>query len=201
MIRILLAIDMNLLRTALTTVLSQQAGVAVVAAAACTEVDADLLDTIAPDVAIVDLDCRRATTLDALETIATQAPHCAVLALTTVTATGALHRALDARVRGVLSKDCGATDLVAAVTRLAAGERVIEPGIAIAALSGPHNPLTRREVDVLRLAADGLSPAEIATHLFLTPGTVRNYLSMITRKLGARSRLDAVRNAMEANWL
>jgi two-component system response regulator DesR len=149
----------------------------------------------------VDLDSRRTAPLAALQCLAEYAPGCAVLALTGVGAPAALRRALDTRVRGFVSKDGEVAQLVAAVLRVAAGERFIEPGIAIAALSAPRNPLTAREIDVLRLAADGLSPAEIAGSLFLSPGTVRNYLSVIVRKLGARGRLDAVRVAVEASWL
>jgi two-component system, NarL family, response regulator DesR len=201
LIRILLVIDMTLLRTALTTLLSQHENVAVVAAARSTDVTADLVSTIAPDVAVIDLDTRRAAPLAAAQCIADGAPKCGVLALTAVAGPAALRRALDTKVRGFLSKECDVSDLVSAVMRVAAGERYIEPGIAIAALSAPRNPLTTREIDVLRLAAEGYSPAEIAAALFLTHGTVRNYLSTIVRKLGARGRVDAIRTAVEANWL
>ena len=92
-------------------------------------------------------------------------------------------------------------DLIDALRRVSAGERFIEPAIAAAVLRGNSNPLTLRERDVLRLAAEGLSVREIAGALFLTSGTVRTYLSTVIRKVGARSRLDAIRTATEANWL
>jgi two-component system response regulator DesR len=201
MIRILIAVDMNLLRTALATLLSYRDGVTVVAGTDCAGVTVELIATIKPDVAVIDLDTRRDAPLAALDTLNERAPDCGIIALTGVAAPTAIRRALNARIRGCLSKDCGIDDLMTAIVRVGAGERFIEPGVAIAALAVPDNPLTAREVDVLRLAADGLSPAEIADSLFLTSGTVRNYLSVIVRKLGARSRVDAVRRAAESNWI
>lgn len=197
---ILLISDMTLLRRALGVVLSATDGIDVLAdtdtagAAEATRFDQ-------AHVAIVDLSTRRAAAYGAIRTITALLPKCRILALTGATPSAALRGTLNSQVYGFLGVNNGVTELVTAVRRVAAGERFIEPGIAHAVLHAPRNPLTQREVDILRLTAEGLSGVDIARTLFLSEGTVRNYLSSIVRKLGARSRLDAVRTAMEANWL
>jgi two-component system response regulator DesR len=115
--------------------------------------------------------------------------------------TEAVHEALDKHVQGFVGTDTAPHQLTEYVRRVAAGERVIDPVLAVAALSAPHNPLTAREREVLRLAGTGSSSAEIAARLHLSAGTVRNYLSAIMHKTGARNRLEAFRIAEEAGWL
>lgn len=201
MIRIVLVADANLLRTALGMALSHQDDLEVVAEIASVDVSPALVEAQDADIFVVDLDVLGASITDALDTITKQKEDCAVLALTAVCASAALRHALGSRVRAVLSKECGVADLIGALRRVAAGERFIEPAIAAAIVRGNSNPLTLRERDVLRLAAEGLSVREIAAALFLTTGTVRTYLSTVIRKVGARSRLDAIRTATQANWL
>lgn len=201
MIRIVLVADANLLRTALGMALSHQDDLQVVAEIASVDVSPALVEAQDADIFVVDLDVLGASITDALDTITKQQEDCAVLALTAVCASAALRHALGNRVRAVLSKECGVADLIGALRRVAAGERFIEPAIAAAIVRGNSNPLTLRERDVLRLAAEGLSVREIAGALFLTTGTVRTYLSTVIRKVGARSRLDAIRTATQANWL
>jgi two-component system response regulator DesR len=200
LIRILLVDDMTLLRTALATFLAKVDCFEVVASVDTNGVAAAVVDGRS-DVAVINLNTGGAAAFGAVRTISTQAPRCAVLALTSDAAPAALRQALNSQVRGFLSTNADIAELVTAIKRVAAGERFIERGMALAAMGSRHNPLTPREVDVLRLAGDGLSSAEIAHALFLTDGTVRNYLTSIFRKVGARSRLHAVRAAREANWL
>jgi two-component system response regulator DesR len=200
-IRIVLIADACLLRTALGRVLSYQDDLEVVAELAGAEVTADRAKTADADVFVVDLDTLGASVTEAVDTITTQHPHPAVLVLTTMAASGAVRHALGRRVQAFLKKDCHIDDLINAVRRVAAGERFIEPAIAASMLNGRSNPLTPRERDVLRLAAEGMSVRDIAGALFLSAGTVRTYLSTINQKVGARSRLDAIRIATEANWL
>jgi two-component system response regulator DesR len=200
MTKILLVADLALFRRALAIVLSQADGLDVIADVETTGAD-DAARALPADVAVVDVNTRRSAAFSAVRAIATHAPNCAILALTGAAPPAALRGALDSQVRGFLSISADTPALITAVRRVAAGERFIEPGIVRAALRVPRNPLTPREIDVLRLAADGLSGAEIAAALFLAEGTVRNYLSQIVRKIGARSRLDAIRTATEASWL
>jgi len=114
---------------------------------------------------------------------------------------GNLRRALAAGVAGFLPKETPAADLADAVRRVAAGGKGIDPQLAVAALEVPGNPMSPREVEVLRRFAAGAGPAEIAAEMFLSYGTVRNYLASAVTKLGARNRVDAVRIAAEAGWL
>jgi two-component system response regulator DesR len=200
-IRVLLIEDLILLRTALTVALASEDGLTVVGAVGSVDLAATTLVRADANVAVVDLDTRRTSASVALHMIAEHAPHCCVLALTRVTARAAVRQALEKDVAGFLHRDCEIGQLVDAIRRVAAGERFIEPGLAVAALSAARSPLTLREMEVLRLAADGHAPADIAAALFLTSGTVRNYLSIIMRKLGARSRLEAVSKAQDASWL
>ncbi len=200
MTRILLIAEVRLLRSAIADVVSSAKELEVVADARCSEVTAALVREAHADVAVVELDTR-GSGLTAVRTISEHGPDCCVLALVDVTAFATLQRVLVSQVHGFLSTDCDVEQLIDAIWRVAAGERFIEPGVAIAAIGAPGNPLTPREVDVLRMVADGMSTTEIAAALFLTAGTIRNYLSNIERKVGARSRLEAVRNAVEAGWL
>jgi two-component system response regulator DesR len=200
LIRILLIAEIRLLRSAIANVVSYDKELEVVADAKCSDVTAALVRGANADVAVVELDTR-GSGLTAVRTITEHGPSCCVLALIDVTAFATLQRALVSQVHGFLSTDCDVEQLIDAIWRVAAGERFIEPGVAIAAIGAPGNPLTPREVDVLRMVADGMSTTEIAAALFLTAGTIRNYLSNIERKVGARSRLEAVRNAVESGWL
>ncbi|MFC7530940.1 LuxR C-terminal-related transcriptional regulator [Actinoplanes sp. GCM10030250] len=201
MIRIMLVADACLLRTALGRALSHEPGLDVVAGNTSAEVTPELAVKVDADVFVVDLDTLNGAVIDAVDTLTENHPDRAVLVLTTVAASNALRHAVGCRVRAYLKKDCDIGDLADAVRRVAAGERFMEPAIAASMLIARPNPLTPRERDVLRLAAEGMSVRDIAGALFLTAGTVRTYLSTIMQKVGARSRLDAIRIATEANWL
>jgi two-component system response regulator DesR len=200
-IRIMLIADAYLLRSALGKALSYEDDLDVVAQNASAEVTPELAGKVDADVFVVDLDTLNGSVRDAIDTLTEQRLARAVLVLTAVAASNALRHALGCRVRACLKKDCHIDDLADAVRRVAAGERFIEPAIAASVLHGQPNPLTPRERDVLRLAAAGMSVRDIAAGLFLTTGTVRTYLSTIMHKMDARSRLDAIRIATDANWL
>jgi two-component system response regulator DesR len=106
-----------------------------------------------------------------------------------------------ARVAGFVVKDAPSQELIDAVRRVAAGGRVIDPQLALAALEAPDNPLSPREAEVLKRHAAGADAAVIAAEMFLSYGTVRNYLASAVTKLGARNRVEAARVAAEAGWL
>jgi two-component system, NarL family, response regulator DesR len=200
-IRVLVAEDMRILRDTLVALLNLEDDIDVVAAVADGRaiVPAALADR--PDVALVDIDLPGADGLTAAAALHEQCPQCRVLILTVLGQPGNLRRALAAHVSGFLPKDTPAGDLVDAIRRVAAGERVVDPQLALKALEVPGNPLSPREVEVLRRFAAGAGPAEIAAALNLSYGTVRNYLAAAVTKLGARNRVDAVRIAAEAGWL
>ncbi|MFD8646060.1 DNA-binding response regulator [Streptomyces zaomyceticus] len=201
MIRILLAEDMHMIRGALAALLGLETDMEVVA-----EVDrGDAVVSAAvahrPTVAVLDLEMPGADGLSAARDLSVALPECRVMILTGLGRPEALRSALAARVGGFMLKNAPSDQLAAAIRRVAAGERVIDPALAVAALTAEKSPLTPRETDVLRLAATGAELGGIARELHLTQGTVRNYLGAAVTKLDARNRLDAVRIAREQGWL
>jgi two-component system, NarL family, response regulator DesR len=200
-VRVLVAEDMRILRDTMVAVLNLEDGIEVVAEV--TDGDGIVPEAIAtrPDVAVVDIALPGTDGLTAAAQLHERYPDCKVLILTVLGNPGNLRRALAAHVAGFLLKDTPAADLAAAVRTLAAGGRVIDPQLALSALEIPDNPLSPREAEVLRRFATGAGPAEIATAVHLSYGTVRNYLASAVTKLGARNRVDAVRIAAEAGWL
>ncbi|MEV4937759.1 response regulator transcription factor [Streptomyces zaomyceticus] len=201
MIRILLAEDMHMIRGALAALLGLEADMEVVA-----EVDrGDAVVSAAlahrPTVAVLDLEMPGADGLSAARDLSVALPECRVMILTGLSRPEALRSALAARVGGFMLKNAPSDQLAAAIRRVAAGEQVIDPALAVAALTAERSPLTPRETDVLRLAATGAELGRIARELHLTQGTVRNYLGAAVTKLDARNRLDAVRIAREQGWL
>lgn len=154
-----------------------------------------------PDVAVIDIDLPGVDGLTAAQELREKLPECRTLILTSLGRPGNLRRALAARAQGFLMKDAPPAYLADGIRRVARGERVVDTELAVAALDTAENPLTPREVDVLRIAAEGASVQEIASRLFLSAGTVRNYLSVIINKTGARNRIDAIRMARDAGWL
>ncbi|GAA1325229.1 response regulator transcription factor [Streptomyces sp. NBC_00257] len=200
-IRILLAEDMNMVRGALVALLNLEDDLEVVCE---VERGDEILDGALlhkPDVAVIDVDLPGIDGLTAAERLRKQLPECRVLILTSLGRPGALRRALAAQVSGFLLKDAPPQELAAAVRNVAAGKRVIDSQLALSAWNSTESPLTTRETEVLRLAADGLEPVEIAGHLQLSLGTVRNYLTTAVTKLNARNRVDAIKIARDADWL
>jgi two-component system response regulator DesR len=193
--------EAGLLRGALQAVLGDEPDLEVVAALG----DGDKLLAVAaelcPDILVMDLDLRHTDALGAARQIVASVPNCSIIALTARQTPAILNRALRANVRGFLGKDLELSEFVRVVRAVHAGERVIDPTTALAALRAVNNPLTARERDVLRAAADGLSTRQIASRLFLTEGTVRNYLSAIQRKTGANNRWEAIGMARDSGWL
>jgi two-component system, NarL family, response regulator DesR len=155
----------------------------------------------APDVALLDIEMPGIDGLAAAALLHAELPEVKIVILTTFGRPGFLRRAMEAGVSAFMVKDAPAAELAAAIRRVLAGERVIDPNLAAAALADGVNPLTRREQAVLQSSADGSVNAEIAATLFLSEGTVRNYLSACIQKTGARNRAEAVRIASEKGWI
>jgi two-component system response regulator DesR len=150
---------------------------------------------------VLDIDLPGVDGLTAAAELHQRLPECRTLILTGLGKPGNLRRAMAARVGGFMIKDSPAEQLIDAVRRVAAGERVVDPQLALAALEMADNPLSPREAEILKRHAAGASAAEIAEELFLSYGTVRNYLASAVTKLGARNRVDAARIATDAGWL
>lgn len=201
MIRVLIAEDMHMIRGALVALLSLEDGIEVVA-----ELDrGDQIVAAAlrtrPDVAVLDIDLPGLDGLSAAEQLYEQVPDCRTLILTGLSQPGNLLRALKVHVRGFIVKDAPAAKLADGIRRVAMGERVVDPGLVAAALETGSSPLTPRESDVLRAAAEGISTEQIGTRLHLSPTTVRNYLSNAIAKVGGRNRIDTIRIARNAGWI
>lgn len=201
MIRVMLVADVMLLRSSLGAALSSEDDVKVVAEVSCSDAVAPIAESLRADVAVVDMDPPSCAAVTAVKAIDTAAPECRLLLLAGSAMAAKAHRLLGARVSGLLGKDTGPHQLAGAIRKVAGGERVLDPAMAKAALRAARNPLTPREVDVLRVAAEGASTAEIAARLYLARGTVRNYVSSVLRKTAAPNRTAAARLADQSGWL
>jgi two-component system response regulator DesR len=200
-IRVLIAEDQGMVRGALASLLALEPDIKVVAQVSRgDEVVAAAVDAH-PDVAMLDIEMPGATGLEAADSLRRELPECRVLIVTTFGRPGYLRRAMEGGAAGFLLKDAPASELASAIRRAAAGERVVDPGLAAAALSEGESPLTEREQEVLAASRVHVTVADIAGALYLSPGTVRNHLSSVMRKLDARNRAEAVRVAEEKGWL
>lgn len=201
MIRIVLVVETGLWRGALAAVLDSENDIEVAADSACIEDAIPLAKAVLPDVLIVDIDL----VANGVPTVASELeealPGCATLVLAGTESPGTVRTALDSHVSGIVCKDCEPSALIRDVRQVAKGERVVDPTLAATALRAPRNPLTEREREVLRVASLGVPSVEIAGCLHLTAGTVRNYMSSIMRKTGARNRVEAIRIANDVGWL
>jgi two-component system response regulator DesR len=200
MIRILLAEDQKLLLGAIGQLLDLEDDLAVVGRAEDGDAARRLVDETRPDIVVADIEMPGMTGLELAESLREAQPDTRVMILTTFARPGYLRRALDAGVRGYLLKETPAEQLADAIRRIHRGERAIAPELALTAFDHA-DPLTDRERQVLRLAGDGLSNAEIGKRLYLAEGTVRNYLSEAIGKLDADNRIDAWRIARDQGWL
>jgi two-component system response regulator DesR len=200
-IRILIAEDQGMVRGALASLLELEPDLAVVAQVGRGDEVLDAAASQRPDVALLDIEMPGASGLEAAERLREQMPDVHVLILTTFGRPGYLRRAMEGGAAGFLLKDAPASELASAIRRAVDGERVVDPGLAAAALSQGASPLTPREHEVLAESRRRSTVAEIAQALFLSPGTVRNHLSSVMQKLDARNRAEAVRLAEERGWL
>ncbi|MFE0632371.1 response regulator [Streptomyces sp. NPDC058864] len=202
MIRVLLAEDQSMVREALAALLGLEGDIEVVAQVARGEDVVAAARDAGAQVALLDIEMPGAMTgLDAAAAVRAELPGVRVVIVTTFGRPGYLRRAMEAGADAFLVKDAPAGQLAEAVRRVLRGEKVIDPVLAAAALSEGADPLTPRERDVLRAAADGSLNADIARRLHLSEGTVRNYLSTAIQKTAARNRAEAVRIALERGWL
>jgi two-component system response regulator DesR len=200
-IRVLLAEDQAMVRGALAALLSLEEDIEIVAEVARGDEVVTAALAAQPDVALLDIEMPGASGLDVAAALHASLSGCRVMILTTFARPGYLRRAMQSGVVGFLVKDAPAAQLATAIRRAMAGERVVDPTLAMAALSEGDNPLTDREREVLAVAARGASIAEIASSLALSEGTVRNYLSVAIQKLNAGNRIEAARIAEQKGWL
>ena len=200
-IRLLLAEDQELIRSALAVMLELEDDFEVVASVGRGDEVVAAAKAYQPDVALLDIEMPGIDGLAVAGVLAQEVPHCRSLILTTFGRPGYLRRAMESGACGFVVKDAPPEQLADAIRRVAAGERVVDPALAAESLATGASPLTARERDVLVAARPGATVSEIAGKLFLSEGTVRNYLSAAIAKTGTRNRAEAVQRAEEQGWL
>lgn len=200
-IRIVIAEDQALVLGALAALLKLEGDLDVVGCARDGRQALDLCASLAPDIVLTDIEMPLMTGLELAAALQQRDMAARVIIVTTFARRGYLERALAAGVRGYLLKDAPAEALAAAIRTVHQGGRAIAPELALESRQSLRDPLTERERQVLRLAGEGRSTADIARQIHLSEGTVRNYLSEAISKLDAVNRVDAFRIAREAGWL
>jgi two-component system response regulator DesR len=202
-IRVLLAEDQAMIREALAALLSFEDDIQVVAQVGRGDEVTSAAKDAKPDVALLDIEMPGMDGLTAAAALHEACPDVKIIILTTFGRPGYLRRAMESGASGFIVKDSPAGKLARTIRDVLAGQRVIDPDLAAAALAQGASPLTPREKDVLAAAArnDGATLAQIAAAVYLSEGTVRNYLSSCIQKTGARNRTEAVRIARNRGWL
>jgi two-component system response regulator DesR len=200
MIRILIAEDQRLVNDALAQLLDMETDITVVAQATDGSEACELARRLQPDVALLDIEMPRKSGLEVISELAHDVPACRCLIVTTFARSGYLERAVQNGAWGYILKDAKIEEVAAAIRSVHAGQRVMAHDLLVAAVA-QKNPLSERDIAILKRIENGHSTREIAASLFVTEGTVRNYLSEILSKLGATSRQEAVRVAQDAGWL
>ena len=201
MIRVLIAEDQGMVRGALASLLALEDDIEVVAEVGRGDHVLAAARAHDADVALLDIEMPGLDGISAAARLTRELPGTKALILTTFGRPGYLRRAVQSGAAGFLLKDSPADRLAQAIREVHSGGRVIDSGLADAAIADGVSPLTDRERDVLTAAAGHATAAEIAGQLYLSEGTVRNYLSAAIQKLGAHNRADAVRIAEEKGWL
>jgi two-component system response regulator DesR len=201
MIRILIAEDQGMVRGALAALLSLEPDLEVVAQVASGDEVLSAAQDTRPDVALLDIEMPGMDGIEVAAALRRELPETVPLIVTTFGRPAYLRRAMEAGAAGFLVKDAPSERLANAIRRAATGERVIDPELAAATLADGESPFTPREREVLEASAGGAPISEIAERLYLSEGTVRNYLSSAIGKAGARNRIEAVRIAREKGWV
>jgi two-component system response regulator DesR len=200
-VRVLLAEDQAMVRGAIAALLNLEGDIEIVAEASRgDEVVSAALQSV-PDVALLDVEMPGSDGLGAAAALREKLPSCRVVILTTFGRAGYLKRAMENGAAGFLLKDAPSSELAKAIHRVMQGERVVDPDLAAVALSAGDNPLTEREREVLAASEGGATIEDVAAKLYLSEGTVRNYLSAAIKKLGTRNRVEAARLAEKRGWL
>lgn len=200
MIKVLIVEDQALVRGAISALLQLEDDIEVIGQAEDGIHALELIKTQEPDLVLSDIEMPNMTGLELVEKLNQQSPHIKTAIMTTFSRAGYIRRAIEAGVGGFILKEAPSDSLVKAIGDIMQGKTVIDPELAVSAL-GDSDPLTDKERKALRLAGEGLKTSEIATKLFLSEGTVRNYLSEAIAKLNAGNRIDAARIAKQKGWL
>ncbi|MYL34476.1 response regulator [Pontibacillus yanchengensis] len=197
MIRIVIAEDQRMLLGALGSLLDLEEDMEVVGHASNGEEACKLVKQLEPDVCIMDIEMPLKSGLDAAEEL--KDDPCKIIILTTFARSGYFERAQKAGVSGYLLKDSPSEELATSIKKIMNGQRIFAPELMDLAF-GNENPLTEREKQVIQLMADGKNTKDISSELYITPGTVRNYISVILDKLEVTNRIEAISRFKEKGW-
>ncbi len=200
-VRVLLAEDQAMVRGAIAALLALEEDIEIVGEASRGDEVVTLALESGPDVALLDVEMPGGDGLDAAASLRQELPSCRVIILTTFGRAGYLKRAMANGASGFLLKDAPSSELAEAIHKVMRGERVVDPELAVLALRAGDNPLTEREREALAASENGATVEDVAARLYLSAGTVRNYLSSAIKKLGARNRVEAARLAQKRGWL
>ncbi|MEK3889553.1 response regulator transcription factor [Bacillus sp. FSL K6-3431] len=200
MIRIVIAEDQRILRGALGALLDFEEDLEVVGQAGNGEETLTLVKGFQPDICLMDIEMPLKSGLDVAAELKRSGSKCRVIMLTTFARPGYFERAVKAGVHGYLLKDGAIEDLAESIRRVMQGKREFAHELIMNSYN-EDNPLTKREMDILKLAAEGKTSKEISGELFLSAGTVRNYMSEILQKLNAKNKIEAISIAEEKGWI
>ncbi|WHY73921.1 response regulator transcription factor [Fictibacillus enclensis] len=201
MIRVMIAEDQGMLRGALGALLDLEADIEVVGQAENGERALSLIASLKPDVCLLDIEMPLMSGLEVAEELKRKKLDCRVIIVTTFARPGYFERAVKADVHGYLLKDGSSEELAASIRKIMKGKREYASELVFGSVRGESNPLTEREREVLRLVGEGKTAKEISNELFLSAGTVRNYISEILAKLQVKSRIEAITLAEEKGWM
>lgn len=201
MITLFLAEDQSMLNSALSQLLDLEDNLKVVGTASDGHTAWEMIQKQSPDVAILDIEMPRLTGLAVAQRIHEEKLPTRVVILTTFARQTYFEQAVQAQVAAYLLKDSPSEELIGTINQVMTGKTIYDPALVQSVLSAEQSPLTKRETEVLKVAASGMPTKEIAQQLFLSEGTIRNYLSAIFSKLGVRNRLEAVELVQNNRWI
>jgi len=200
MIKVIIVEDQALVRGAISALLDFEQNINVVAQAENGVLAIPLIEQFTPDIVLTDIEMPEMSGIELVEELAVEHPKIKTMIMTTFSRCGYIKRSIRAGVSAFILKEAPTEYLVEAINKVIQGKKVIDPELAMSALDD-SDPLTDKERKALRFAEEGLSTIDIAKKLFLSEGTVRNYLSEAIAKLNATNRIDAARIAKQKGWL
>lgn len=200
MITVMIAEDQRMLRGALGSLLNLEDDIEVIAEVGNGDEAFKAIVSLTPDVCLMDIEMPIKSGLDVAEELKEMNSPCKIIILTTFARPGYFKRAVNAGVHGYVLKDGSSDELAETVRKVVKGKREFAPELVFGSLQ-ENNPLSDREREVLKLAAEGKTAKEISAELFLSSGTVRNYISEAINKLQVKNRIEAIAVAQEKGWL
>lgn len=198
--KVVIAEDQGMLRSAVSRLLSMEPDIEIVGEADNGEQAIELIRKLSPDIAVLDIEMPLLSGLDVAEMLKSEGSSCRTVIVTTFAKSGYYQRAVKAGVRGYLLKDAPVSELAISLRKIYKGGRVFSPHLTFS-IYEELNPLTNRERELLSYLKDGYSVHEISKRLYLSPGTIRNYISEILQKLEAKNRIDAIAIAFNKGWI